>query len=125
MTQQKNIFDPLLRTAPRQCQGTLFLEGNLTPIFEAKKFGSVGQKCQGRFSSLQFSPKSAIFGGFEFFFSKSDWNQRHIVYVTQIHYYSDHLWVKKCHINSIFKKFTFLAVLRGFGGHIEIPSFDI
>ena len=78
----------ILWLAPRQCQGTLFLEGNLTPIFEAKKFGSVGQKFQGRFSSLQFSPKSAIFGGFEFFFSKSDWNHRHIVYVTQIHYYT-------------------------------------
>ena len=23
--------------------------------------------------------------------SKSDWNQRHIVYVTQIHYYSNHI----------------------------------
>ena len=86
MTQQKKIFDPLLRTAPRQCQATLFLEGNLTPIFEAKKFGSVGQKCQGRFSSLQFSPKSAIFGGFEK--KVTDLNQRYIVYVTQIHFYA-------------------------------------
>ena len=39
----------------------------------------------------------------------------------------DHLWTKKGHNFgqklkfSIFQKFTFLAVLRGFGGQIEIP----
>ena len=39
----------------------------------------------------------------------------------------DHLWAKKGHNFgqklkfSIFQKFTFLAVLRGFGGPIEIP----
>ena len=43
----------------------LFLGGNFTPIFEAKKLGTVGQKCTGHFDSSQFSPKSAIFGGFE------------------------------------------------------------
>ena len=42
-----------------------FLEGNFTPIFEAKKVGTAGQKCPGHFDSSQFSPKSAIFGGFE------------------------------------------------------------
>jgi len=41
------------------------LEGNFTPIFEAKKAGTSGQKCPGHFDSSQFSPKSAIFGGFE------------------------------------------------------------
>ena len=61
---QKWQFDPLHRAAPRQWQRTLFLECNFTPIFDAKKLGSVGQKCPVHFSSLQFSPKSAIFGGF-------------------------------------------------------------
>ena len=62
---QKWQFDPLLRAAPRQCQGTFFSGGNFTPIFEAKKVGTSGQKCPGHFDSSQFSPKSAIFGGFE------------------------------------------------------------
>ena len=42
-----------------------FLGGNFTPIFEAKKVGTSGQKCPGHFDSSQVSPKSAIFGGFE------------------------------------------------------------
>ena len=42
-----------------------FLGDNFTPIFEAKKLGTVGQKCPGHYDSSQFSPKSAIFGGFE------------------------------------------------------------
>ena len=81
-------FDPLLRAAPRRCQGTFFSESNFTPIFKAKKLRKVEEKCPGHLTSLQFSPKSAIFGGFEKKVSKSDWNQRHIVYVTQIHYYT-------------------------------------
>ena len=48
-----------------QCQGTFFSGGNFTPIFEAKKLSTIEQKCPGHFDSSQFSPKSAIFGGFE------------------------------------------------------------
>ena len=81
-------FDPLPRAAPRQGQGTFFLGGNFTPIFEAKKVGTSGQNYPGHFDSSQFSPKSTIFGGFEKKVSESDWNQRHIVYVTQIHYFT-------------------------------------
>ena len=62
---QKWQFDHLLSTAQRQCQGTFFSGGNFTPIFGAKKVGTSGQNCQGHFDSSQFSPKSAIFGGFE------------------------------------------------------------
>ena len=62
---QKWQFDPLHRAAPHWCQGTFFSGGNFTPIFEAKKVGTSGQKCPGHFDSSQFSPKSAIFGGFE------------------------------------------------------------
>ena len=82
-------YDPQHRTAPRPSQWTIFLEGNFTPIFEAKKLGTFGQSCPGHFSSLQFSPKSAIFGGFEKKIQKeSTWHLRHILYVTQIHYYT-------------------------------------
>ena len=85
---RKMAFSPRaqLRSAPMS--RNFFLGGNFTPIFEAKKVGTAGQKCPGHFDSSQFSPKSAIFGGFEKKVSKSDWNQRHIVYVTQIHYYT-------------------------------------
>ena len=62
---QKWQFDPLPSAAQRRCQGTFFSGGNFTPIFEAKKVGTAGQKCPGHFDSSQFSPKSAIFGGFE------------------------------------------------------------
>ena len=62
---QKWQFDPLASAGPRQCQGTFFWGGNFTPIFEVKKVGTAEQKCPGHFDSSQFSPKSAIFGGFE------------------------------------------------------------
>ena len=58
-------FDPLDSTGQRRCQETFFLGGNFTPIFEAKKLRKVEEKCPGHFDSSQFSPKSAIFGGFE------------------------------------------------------------
>ena len=58
-------FDPLARAGPHQCQGTFFSGGNFTPIFKAKKLRKVEEKCPGHFDSSQFSPKSAIFGGFE------------------------------------------------------------
>ena len=64
---RKMAFSP---RAQHRCQGTFFLGGNFTPIFEAKKVGTAGQKCPGHFDSSQFSPKSAIFGGFE---KKSFW----------------------------------------------------
>ena len=51
---------------------TFFLGGNFTLIFEAKKLSTIKQKCPGHFDSSQFSPKSAIFGGFEKKVSKSD-----------------------------------------------------
>ena len=41
------------------------LSAMCTPIFEAKKLRKVEEKCPGHFDSSQFSPKSAIFGGFE------------------------------------------------------------
>ena len=44
---------------------TFFLGGNFTLIFEANKLRKVEEKCPGHFDSSQFSPKSAIFGGFE------------------------------------------------------------
>ena len=85
---RKWLFHLELSKAQHRCQGTFFPGDNFTPIFEAKKLSTIEQKCTGHFDSSQFSRKSAIFGEFEKKNSKSDWNQRHIVYVTQIHYYT-------------------------------------
>ena len=63
--EKKWQFDPQHSAAQHRCQGIFFLEGNFTPIFEAKKLRKVEEKCPGHFDSSQFSPKSAIFGGFE------------------------------------------------------------
>ena len=67
---------------------SFFLEGIFLPIFEEKKLSNIEQNCLCHFSYLQFSPKSAFFGGFGKKVSDRDWNQRHIVYVTQVHYYT-------------------------------------
>ena len=92
---QKWQFDPLLSEAQRRCQWIFFLGGIFTPIFEAKKLGTVGQKCPGHFDSSQFSPKSAIFGGFE---KKSfqKWLEPKTYFVcypnTLLYIVLDHLW---------------------------------
>ena len=97
---QKWQFDPLPSAAQRRCQGTFFSGGNFTPIFEAKKVGTAGQKCPGHFDSSQFSPKSAIFGGFE---KKSfqKWLEPKTYCVcypnTLLYMVLDHLWAKKSH----------------------------
>ena len=97
---QKLQFDPLASAGQQRCQRTFFLEGNFTPIFEAKKAGTSGQKCPGHFDSFQFSPKSAIFGWFE---KKSlqKWLEPKTYCVcypnTLLYMVLDHLWAKKCH----------------------------
>ena len=63
--EKKWLFHLELSNAQHRCQGTFFSGGNFTPIFEAKKLSTIEQKCTGYFDSSQFSPKSAIFGGFE------------------------------------------------------------
>ena len=99
----KNAFLKKMAIGPpaqRQCQGTFFSGGNFRPIFEAKKLGTVGQKCPGHFSSSQFSPKSAIFGGFD---KKSfrKWLEPKTYCVgypnTFLYMVLDHIWAKKCH----------------------------
>ena len=97
---EKWLFHLELSNAQHRCQGTFFSGGNFTPIFEAKKLGTVGQKCTGHFDSSQFSPKSAIFGGFE---KKSfqKWLEPKTYCVcypnTLLYMVLDHLRAKKCH----------------------------
>ena len=60
----------------------------LHQFLKRKKRALLGKNVQAILTLLNLAKKSAIFGGFEKKVSKSDWNQRHIVYVTQIHYYT-------------------------------------
>merc|ERR1711978_770687 len=118
LKKQKWQFDPQHSAAQRRCQGTFFSGGNFTPIFEAKKVGTSGQNCPGHFDSSQFSPKSAIFGGFEKKkFPKVTGTKDILCMLPKyiiIHGFRPPLG-KKCHnfgqklLFSIFQKFTFLA----------------
>ena len=82
-----NLTPRLARTSA-DVKELFFLGGNFTPILEAKKLRKVEEKCLGHFDSSQFSPKVPFLEDLKKKVSKSDWNQRHIVYVTQIHYYT-------------------------------------
>ena len=119
------------RSAPeRRCQGTFFSGGILLLISWRILLGKVGHMVKPPAEHFQFSWKWAIFGRFE---NKSFWKWLEpktycVCYPnTLLYMVLDHLWAKKCHNFgqklqfSIFKKFTFLAVLRGFEGQIEIP----
>merc|ERR1711978_41285 len=88
LKKQKWQFDPQHSAAQRRCQGTFFSGGNFTPIFEAKKVGTSGQNCPGHFTLLNLAQKVPFLKDLKKKVSKSDWNQRHIVYVTQILYYT-------------------------------------
>ena len=65
-----------------------FLGGNFTPIFEAKKWALLGKIVQAILTLLNLAQKVAFLEDLKKKVSESDWNQRHIVYVTQIHYYT-------------------------------------
>ena len=65
--------------------------------------GTSGQKCPGPFDSSQFSPKSAIFGGFEEKKFPKVTGTKDILCMLPKYIYTllymvlDHLWAKKCH----------------------------
>ena len=84
-------FDPLASAGQRRCQGTFFLGGNFTAIIEAKKYTYVAlssKNVQAIFPLINLAQKVPFLKDLKIKVSKSDWNQRHIVYVTQIHYYT-------------------------------------
>ena len=81
----------------------LFLgEVILHQFLKRKKWALLGKIVQAIFPLINFALKVPFFEDLKKKVSKSDWNQRHIVYVIQIHYYLlymvlDHLWAEKCH----------------------------
>ena len=67
---QKLQFDPRCSALERRCQGTFFSGGILLLKSWRILLGKVGHMVKPLFECVQFSPKSAIFGGFE---KKSFW----------------------------------------------------
>ena len=62
---QKWPVDPRRSAAERRCQGTFFGGGILLLKSWRILLGKIGHMVKPPFDSSQFSPKSAIFGGFE------------------------------------------------------------
>ena len=65
-----------------------FREVILHQFLNRKKWALLGKNVQAILTLLNLAQKVPFFEDLKFFFSKSDRNQRHIVYVTQIHYYT-------------------------------------
>ena len=62
---QKLQFDPRRSAAERQCQGTFFSGGILLLKFRRILLSKIEHMVKPPYEHVQFSPKSAIFGGFE------------------------------------------------------------
>ena len=85
---QKWQIDHLLRAALRRCQGTFFREVILHQFLKRKNRALLSKNVQAILTLLNLAQKVPFLEDLKKKVSKSDWNQRHIVYVTQIHYYT-------------------------------------
>ena len=105
---QKWQFDPLPRAAPRRGQWTFlykmnfskkclflpdvkelfFLEVILNQFLKRKNRALLSKNVQAILTLLNLTQKVPFLEDLKKKVSESDWNQRHIVYVTQIHYYT-------------------------------------
>ena len=113
-----------------------FWEVILHQFLNRKKWALLGKNVQAILTLLNLAQKVLFLEDLKKKVSESDWNQCVCYPNTLLYMVLDHLWAKKCHNLgrkhkfSIFQKFTFLAVLRGFGGqkfydiidHNQCPS---
>ena len=60
----------------------------LHQFLKQKNWAVFGKNVQAILTLLNLAPKVPFLEDLKKKVSKSDWNQRHIVYVTQIHYYT-------------------------------------
>ena len=65
-----------------------FREGILHQFLKQKKWAVLGKNVHAILTLLNLAEKVPFLEDLKKKVSKSDWNQRHIVYVTQIHYYT-------------------------------------
>ena len=65
-----------------------FREVILHQFLKRKKWALLGKNVQAILTLLNLAQKVPFLEDLKKKVSKSDWNQKHIVYVTQIHYYT-------------------------------------
>ena len=65
-----------------------FWEVILHQFLKQKKWALMGKNVQAILTLLNLAQKVPFLENLKKKVSKSDWNQRHVVYVTQIHYYT-------------------------------------
>ena len=65
-----------------------FQEVILHQFLKRKKWALLGKNVQAILTLLNLAQKVSFLEDLKKKVSESDWNQRHIVYVTQIHYYT-------------------------------------
>ena len=65
-----------------------FREVILHQFLKRKKWALLGKNVQAILTLLNLAQKVPFLENLKKKVSKSDWNQRHIVYVTQIHYFT-------------------------------------
>ena len=85
---QKWQFDPLACAARADVKELFFREVILHQFLKRKKWALLGKIVQAILTVLNLAQKVPFLEDLKKKVSKSDWNQRHIVYVTQIHYFT-------------------------------------
>ena len=75
-------------TGQRRCQGPFFREVFLHQFLKRKNIALYSKNVQAILTLLNLAQKVQFLEDLKKKVSKSDWNQRHVVYVTQIHYYT-------------------------------------
>ena len=82
-----NLTPRLARTSA-DVKGLFFREVILHQFLKWKKWALLGKNVQAILTLLNLAQKVPFLEDLKKKVSESDWNQIHIVYVTQIHYYT-------------------------------------
>ena len=92
--QKMNFFEENGNLTPSTAQHSadvkelFFREVILHQFLKRKKWALLGKNVQAILTLLNLAQKVPFLDDLKKKVYKSDWNQRHIVYVTQIHYYT-------------------------------------
>ena len=79
---------PRLARTSADVKELFFREVILHQFLKGKNWAMLGKNVQAILTLLNLAQKVLVLEDLKKKVSKSDWNQRHIVYVTQIHYYT-------------------------------------
>ena len=84
----KNLFLTYRKTVFYTLSMSFFLGGIFLPILKKKNWALLSKNVQAIFPLYNLAQKVLFLEDLKKKVSESDWNQIHIVYVTQIHYYT-------------------------------------